>query len=162
MHPKVLILIAFLIITAIKVILQLVQYRSAQNPIPENVADVYDRDTYLKWQQYHGEQNRLNMIQTLVEAAIMAALLLTNAHALFAKLLGSSVQAAMFGVLLCQTLVDTLVSLPFRYIDTMKIEEKYGFNRSSMGTFVRDQIIGLIMGLVMSGFIILAIQLGHS
>lgn len=162
MHPKILILTAFLIITAIKVILQLVQFRSAKNPIPESVADVYDRDTYLKWQQYHGEQNRLNMIETLVEAAIMAVLLLTNAHALFAKLLGTSVQADMFGVLLCQTLVDTLVSLPFRYIDTMKIEEKYGFNRSSMGTFVRDQIIGLIMGLVMSGFIILAIQLSHS
>ena len=162
MHPKVLILLAFVAITAIKVVLQLVQYRSAQNPIPESVADVYDRDTYLKWQQYHGEQSRLNMIETLVSAAIMAVLLLINAHVVFAQLLGTSVQSAMFGVVLCQTLVDTLVSLPFRYIDTMKIEEKYGFNRSTMKTFVRDQIIELILGLLMSGFIVLAIQLSHN
>lgn len=161
MHPKVLILLAFVAITAIKVILQLVQYRSATNPIPDSVADVYDRETYLKWQQYHGEQSRLNMIETLVSAAIMFVLLLVNAHVVFAKLLGTSVQSAMFGVLLCQTLVDALVSLPFRYIDTMKIEEKYGFNRSTMKTFVRDQIIELILGLLMSGFIILAIQLSH-
>lgn len=162
MGPKILVLIAFFVITAIKFVLQLVQHRSAQNPIPESVDDVYDRDTYLKWQQYHGEQSRLEMIETLVEAAVMAVLLLANVHVLFAKLFGSSVQGAMFGVLLCQTLVDTVVSLPFRYFDTMKIEEKYGFNRSTMKTFVRDQIINFIMGLLMSGFIILAIQLTHS
>lgn len=162
MQPKVLILIAFIVITAIKVILQLVQYRSAANPIPDSVADVYDRDTYLKWQQYHGEQSRLNMVETLVSAAVMAVLLLLNVHVIFAKLFGSSVQGSMFAVLLCQTLVDTLVSLPFRYVDTMKIEEKYGFNRSTLKTFIRDQILELVLGLVMNGFIVLAIQLTHS
>ena len=29
--------------------LDIVRYRSARNPIPQNVADVYDTETYLKW-----------------------------------------------------------------------------------------------------------------
>ena len=42
-----------------KLALTVVQMRSAANPTPENVADVYDAETYEKWRRYSGEQSRL-------------------------------------------------------------------------------------------------------
>ena len=39
---------------AYRLVLNIVQYRSANNPIPENVADVYDAETYAKWRRYSG------------------------------------------------------------------------------------------------------------
>ena len=39
-------------------LLDILRYRSARNPIPQNVADVYDADTYLRWKAYHGEKVR--------------------------------------------------------------------------------------------------------
>ncbi len=155
------IILIYLVLAAIRFALQLVRYRSAGNPIPKNVSDVYDGDTYLKWQHYHGEQGRLEMVNLLVSTAVMTVLLLTNAHVVFAKLFGNSPVGAMIAVVLCQSLVDFVCSLPFAYIDTMGIEEKYGFNRSTMKTFVRDQIIGLVMELAVSLLIVLAMYGSH-
>ena len=36
-------------------VLGIVQRRSANNPTPESVSDVYDTETYLKWKKYSGE-----------------------------------------------------------------------------------------------------------
>jgi hypothetical protein len=35
------------------------------------------------------------------------------------------------------------------YVDTMKIEEKYGFNRSTVKTFIIDQIRNTLIGMVL-------------
>ena len=155
------IILIYLVLAAIRFVLQLVRYRSAGNPIPKNVSDVYDQETYLKWQRYHGEQGRLEMVNLLVSTAVMTVLLLTDAHVVFAKLFGSSPIGTMIAVVLCQSLVDFVCSLPFAYMDTMHIEEKYGFNRSTMKTFVRDQIIGLVMELAVSLLIVLAMCGSH-
>ena len=155
------VILIYLAMVIVKLMLELVRYRSAGNPIPGNVSDVYDADTYLKWQHYHGEQGRLEMVSMLFSAAVMTALLLLDAHVVFAGLFGSSPIGAMFAVLVCQSLVDVVCSLPFAYISTMCIEEKYGFNRTTMKTFVKDQIISLIMDLVISSLIVLALYWSH-
>ena len=41
--------------------LDIVRYRSARNPIPQNVADVYDRDTCLKRKASRGEKVRFGI-----------------------------------------------------------------------------------------------------
>ncbi len=161
MGVKAWVLIVFGILTAIRVVLQVLQYRSAKNPIPANVADVYDSETYLKWQRYHGECGRLSMVETLVSSAVMAILLLLDVHVLIAPLFGTHPLASAMAIVLFQSLVDFAVGIPFEYISTMRIEEKYGFNRSTMGTFVKDQIIGLIIGLVMTAFIVVAMYFSY-
>ena len=161
MGLKAYVIIVYLVLAVIKLALQLVRYRSAGNPIPANVSDVYDADTYLKWQRYHGEQGRLEMVSMLFSTAVMTVLLLADVHVMFAGLLGSSPVGAMFAVIVCQSLIEFVCALPFAYIDTMRIEEKYGFNRTTMKTFVRDQIIGLVMELVISSLIGLALYWSH-
>ena len=37
------------------IVLEILERRSANNPIPANVADVYDPETYKKWRAYHAE-----------------------------------------------------------------------------------------------------------
>ena len=155
------IIVVFLALTAVRFLLQLIQYRSAKNPIPENVKDVYDNETYLKWQEYHGELSRLGFIEELVSAALMVALLLSNAHVAVSGLLGQNGSNPFIAVILFQALVEVLFALPFRYVSVMKIEEKYGFNRSTVKTFVKDQIIGFIMGFGLNCFFVLAIYACH-
>lgn len=158
---KLLVISLFLLLTGIRLALQFVHYRSANNPIPDNVADVYDSATYLKWQNYHGEQSRLNLFETLLSSAITLLLLVLNVFSSVANLFGENVFASVFAVVLFQIAVDFILSLPFHYINTMKIEEKYGFNRSNKGTFVKDEIIELLVGTVISAFVVLAIYVSH-
>ena len=38
-----------------KLFLQILDIRSESRRVPDNVADVYDADTYQKWKAYHAE-----------------------------------------------------------------------------------------------------------
>ena len=130
--------------------LNIVQYRSAGNPIPENVADVYDAETYSKWRRYSAEHCRLNILSTVLSFVVSFVLLITNAYAAFAGLFGDHVFLQLLMVVLLESLVDILVSVPISYYETMVIEEKYGFNRSTRKTFVTDQIRNFLIGLCLS------------
>ncbi len=126
--------------------------RSKDNPIPECVRDVYDEETYRKRIQYSFEKNRLSMLKSTAGFIVDVLLLLFNVYALFAGLFAEKPWQQMFGVLLL-FMIASLVSIPFDWIDTMRIEQKYGFNRTKPKTFVADWIkefllrFGLLIGL---------------
>ena len=132
--------------------LNLLKGRSAKNPIPQNVADVYDAETYEKWRAYNGEKTRLGVFEETASFLVSTALMAFNAYALFAGLFADNAYARMFGVLLLSALSDLLL-LPFHYYDTMRIEEKYGFNRTTKKTFWLDQAKGFVIGLGLISFV---------
>ncbi len=133
-----------------RMVLQFVQYRSAGNPIPENVCDVYDAETYRTWRRYSAEKCRLGMIRTAVSCIASAALLMTNAYAAVAGLFPAGNFWQLLAVILLEAVADTLLGVGFDYADTFVIEQKYGFNRSTRKTFITDQIRNLILGLLLS------------
>lgn len=44
-----------------------------------------------------------------------------------------------------------IISLPFDYYSTFVIEEKYGFNKTSVGTFFSDKVKGYVLSIVVGG-----------
>ena len=86
MNLKVLVLIVVTVIWLYSLLLNVIRMRSAKNPIPDNVADVYDRQTYLKWRSYHADKSRFAVITSTVSFIIDLALLAFNAYAAFAGL----------------------------------------------------------------------------
>ena len=141
-----------------RLVLEIVEYRSSNNPTPENVADVFDGETYQKWKAYTAENCRLDMVGTAVSFALTLALLALNVHAAFASLFPSGAVWQLLAVLLLQSLLDAAVGAVFGYIKTMVIEEKYGFNRSTMKTFIKDQLRGLLLDLLL-GVLLMCILL---
>ena len=158
MNYKVLFLILFTLTHLYQLVLNVVQHRSANNPTPANVADVYDDATYQKWRAYHGEKSRLDILRTGVSWVLTMALLLSNAYAWAAGLFPTGAFWQMLAVLLFNTLVETVVFLGFSWVDTMVIEQKYGFNRTTKKTFAIDQVrnflIELVLGTVLMGLLI--------
>ena len=144
-----------------RTVLNILNYKSAKNPIPENVSDVYDAENYKKWKSYNAENFRLYAISTLVSLAITISLLATDVYALFAALWPSNISAQIFSVILLESVMRTIVDTVFSYIGTMKIEEKYGFNRSSKKTFVIDKIRGFIVELLISCGMVYALAFIH-
>ena len=128
--------------------LHLIRMRSAGNPVPENVADVYDPETYRKWKQYHGDKTRLAMITSTVSWVISMLLMALNVYAAFAALFPKTLFLQMLAVMLLSALAE-LLAIPFSWYDTMHIEEKYGFNRSSKKTFWTDQLKSFLISLIL-------------
>ncbi len=153
--------LAVSIVYLYELLLHIIRMRSADNPIPANVSDVYDRETYLKWRRYHAEKSRFSILTSTAAYAVEMALLLSNAYAAFAGLFPKGdLFLQMFGVLLLSAL-SGLVMVPFSWVETMGIEEKYGFNRSDARTFALDQVKETVIGLVVTvtvGGILMAVH----
>lgn len=149
MNYKVIVLIILTALYLFELMLNILRKQSVSNPVPENVADVYDQETYRKWQQYHGEKSRLAVITSTVSYVIHMLLMALNIYAAFASLFPKDLFSQMIAVLLLTSLSDLLL-IPCEWYNTMHIEEKYGFNRSGRKTFVLDQVKGFVIGMIIS------------
>ena len=149
MTYKIIFIVCALLGGAYSIILNIVQYRSANNPTPENLSDVYDAETYEKWKAYCAEHCRLDIISSSISCAITLALLISNAYAAVANLFSNFVWQ-LFSVVILEVVVGAIVETVIGYIKTMKIEQKYGFNRSTLKTFIFDRIRSILLSAFLS------------
>lgn len=162
MNWKMLVIAIVIVEFLYELVLDIIRYRSAENPTPENVADVFDGETYLRWKQYSAENCKLSILANILSTALMLALLLTNAHAAFAKLFPKDVFSQYFSVILLQSILSTVLDTITKYIGVMVIEEKYGFNRTTIKTFVIDRIRGLGLDMFFTIGLVSLLYLLHS
>ena len=146
MNLKILIIAVFVLVYLYNLMLSVIYLRSADNPVPDNVKDVYDAETYRKWREYHAEKARFGILSSAVSFLIELALLLFNAYAAFASLFGKQPVTQIFAVFLLSSLAELLLT-PFAWHETMVIEEKYGFNKSTAKTFWADQVKEFVISL---------------
>ena len=149
MNFKLIVMILLTVEYLYSLLLIVFHIRSMKNPVPVNVSDVYDPDTYRKWRNYKGEKSRLSVISETVTFAVSFLLMLLDLYAAFAGLFPKTLFLQMLAVLLLGAQAE-LPLIPLSYYDTMVIEEKYGFNRTSRKTFCLDQVKGFLIGLLIS------------
>ena len=146
MNYKWIAVILMIVIYLYRMMISVLSLMSEKNPIPENVSDVYDKETYLKWREYHAETNRFGMISFSVSMFVSVLLLVFNVYAVFANLFPDGVFWQTFSVILVSSLAS-LIDIPFSWYDTMVIEEKYGFNKTTAKIFWADQVKTFIISL---------------
>lgn len=150
MNYKLLIILLAVIGGIYSLIVNIVKYRSANNPTPANIANVYDKETYEKWKKYSAEHTRLSLITGIASCILTVILLATNVYAAFASLFSNDVYAQVFPIIIIEVLVGTVVGIVESYVSNMVIEQKYGFNRTSAKTFIADCIRRLILNFILS------------
>ena len=163
MNFKVLALVCYCLVFCYDIFMSAVAYRSKNNPIPENVKDLYDAETYSKWQAYHRENSVVHIVSTVTSFLIYLVIIALDVMPHFA--VSDNPYLSMITVLLFVLTLDTLVDAVFSYIYSMKIDEKYGFNKMTVKTFIADKIKAYIIMTVlyiglMSLFILIYESLG--
>ena len=121
-----------------------------KKPLPENVKSVYDEAEYAKWSAYSAESVKASIISKCVEFVLMVALFATNSYALLYNALPGGEDTKSILLMLIFTAFFSVISIPFSYHRNIKIEEKYGFNNSSLKTFIGDQIKGFIINALLN------------
>ena len=149
MDFKALVLIIITVVWLYSILLSVIRMQSARNPVPASVSDVYDQDTYLKWRAYNAEKNRFAIVTSTASFVVELAMLAFNVYAAFAGLFPKEdLFLQMFSVFLLSGL-SSLLLLPLSWHETMVIEEKYGFNKTTAGTFWADQIKQFVVSLIL-------------
>jgi len=154
---KLVIIILTLIGGVYGIVLNVVQHRSANNPTPANLADVYDDETYATWKKYESEHSRFAIISSIVTGIVMLTLLATNAYSAVASLFPAGDHAGLLSVIIFATLVSTVFEIIESYVSNMVIEQKYGFNKTTGKTFVADRIRSFLLNLLLSILICYAV-----
>lgn len=119
--------------------------------LPESAKGIYDEERYAKWLAYYKANGRVGALSSAVSIVISLAMLVFG---LFGKLdiflrgyVDHQIGLALiyFGVL---GLGSSIISLPFSIYSTFVIEEKFGFNKTTVKTFILDMIKGAALSLL--------------
>ncbi len=128
---------------------QIRHIRNHRDAVPEAFADRITLAAHQRAADYSIARTRLGQIESLYEAALL--LLWTLGGGLqwligFWQGFGLSDTATGVGVLVSATLIISLLDLPFSIWQTFVIEERFGFNRTRVSTFIADLLKqGLIL-----------------
>jgi STE24 endopeptidase len=147
-------------------VLEYINGRNKSETLPERLKGIYDEEKYKKSQQYDQEKTRVGLISGTLSTAIIVVFLFTGGFAWLDGLLSQVTEHYIllpllyFGVLF---LASDIIGLPFSVYNTFVIEEKYGFNRTTAGTFLLDKLKGyLLTALIGGGIMALLIVIYHA
>jgi STE24 endopeptidase len=129
-------------------------------PIPKELSDVFEENEYMKSQQYLKAKSKFGFVQSTCSLALILIFLFLNGFEWLDGLAhrwvehDTSVSLLFFGLLF---LGSQLLSWPFDYYMTFKIEEEFGFNTTTKKTFWLDQLKSILLTIVLGGLILFAI-----
>lgn len=141
-------------------LLSILNYRHRTQPIPDNVADVYDPKAYQKWLAYTMEVFKLSMITRVISVTVLLAFLLFGIFPKLADVAATITTHTVLQVLIFLALyagIDYLLGIGFKLYRTFSIEARYGFNKSTVKTFVLDQVKGLLLAVILGGGLLYAL-----
>ena len=146
------IIIAFLLLSfTISSISDYLNTKNLTNTLPDEFVGYYDEEKYKKSQNYLKDRTKFSFISSTTSLIISIIFILLggfNYVDLFARQFGFGeiVTGLIFVVVLY--LLLQIIQIPFSAYSTFVIEEKYGFNKTKIKTFVSDIIKSLILTLI--------------
>jgi STE24 endopeptidase len=128
--------------------------RQKNKPLPVNVSNIYDEEKYNKWLNYSMDNLRLSSYERITNFVILISMLIFKVFGQienFSQLLFKSPLLQLLLFMLIFLMITSAINLPFKIHQTFKIEEKYGFNKSTKKTFISDQIKSFILIVILGG-----------
>ena len=143
--------------------LSILNYRNRDAVIPEEVSDIYEEKEYKKWIKYTMENFKFSSIVSIVDTLILLLLFVFGVFVLFndvAKSLFDNNRLQVLGFMGIYFVFSFIMGIYPTYYKTFKIEEKYGFNKTTMKTFIIDKIKNFVLTIIFGcGLLLLVIVL---
>ncbi|MDT8401688.1 MAG: M48 family metallopeptidase [Bacteroidales bacterium] len=128
--------------------------------VPEKLRGIINEEKYRLSQNYFRANNKFSNISSSFFFIIILAMLFSGGFAWVDNIARTLTQnrtlvtIIFFGIV---GLASDLLSLPFSWYDTFRIEEKFGFNKTSKATFFLDHLkswlLAIIIGAPLLAFI---------
>ena len=152
------ILISILIISFIvDKVLDALNAKHYKDPIPPELSDVYEEEDYLKSQNYKKANDRFSSIASSISLVVTLFFFYLDGFAFvdeWARTFSDNtiiIALLFFGSIM---FVSDLLSTPFNYYHTFIIEEKFGFNKTTLKTFLVDKIKGWLISAILGGLLL--------
>src|SRR5437763_11730969 len=125
--------------------------RAQANEVPIAFRGVIDEASYRRSVDYTLAKGRFGDIANLFDAVLLIAVLFSGilpwAFGRFSQSFGSSIWA-MAGFLFATGIALSILALPFAWYAQFKLEERFGFNTTTVKTWILDRMKGFLIALL--------------
>jgi len=128
--------------------------------LPEELKDIYKPEEYEKSQKYGKVNNQFSLITSSFQLILILVMLLLGGFGFLDNYIYQITDNRIFAALLffgILFLVSDILGLPFSIYSTFVIEEKFGFNKTTVKTFILDKIKSYFLLVIIGGGLISAI-----
>ena len=138
-------------------ILEYINDKNWKTDIPKNMNAFYAKDKYEKARKYSIEKGKISFISSTFSLILVLLLLWFEGYGFIDSFISTKydalfIQSGLF--FLALMILNDLIKLPFEYYFTFIIEEKYGFNKTTIRTFFIDKIKKYILSILIGGGIL--------
>jgi STE24 endopeptidase len=137
--------------------LSILNAKHFNDKLPLELEGIYNEEEYVKSQQYKSANFRFSLITQTFSLVLILLFFTFDGFAIvdawswsFSKN-NIVVTLIFFGAIF---IANDIISLPFSYYKTFVIEEKFGFNKSTLKTFVSDKLKSWLMVAIIGGGIV--------
>ncbi|MEQ9301153.1 MAG: M48 family metallopeptidase [Cyclobacteriaceae bacterium] len=137
-------------------------HKSANKNIPKPLEGIYDEESYRKSQEYGATNYRFSLITGSISFLATVAILYFGWFGTLDQWVRGFAQNELvlslyfFGILY---FISDILTIPFQLYGTFVIEEKFGFNKSSIKTFIVDKLKGYVLAILLGGILLVALIL---
>ena len=130
-----------LVVEFVELAATLLNLRALDPAVPPDFADLYDEATYRRSQEYTRARTRLGVVSSLFDLAVLLAFWFAGGFGWLDGLVRDWGWGHLWGGLVFLVILFAalwVLELPFKIWSVFVTEERFGFNRTSPGTFVLD------------------------
>jgi STE24 endopeptidase len=129
-------------------VLEYLNDKNWKESIPNDLEGFYDFNKYQKAKNYKIERGKISLLNSSISFVITLLMLFFFGFGLISEYAVSFsdstiIQSCIFFMIF--HLLTTFLGMPFSYYSTFFIEEKYGFNKTTLKTFIVDKVKGLFI-----------------
>tara|TARA_B100001093_G_C26782585_1_gene995288 strand:+ start:407 stop:1636 length:1230 start_codon:yes stop_codon:yes gene_type:complete len=141
-------------------VLDFLNSKSWSNPLPRLVEDLYDKDKYNKAKNYAKDNGNIALLSSVISLATILSILIFKGFGSLDSWINdltanNILQSLLFFGML--SLGSFILNLPFSLYKTFVIEEKYGFNQTTLKTYILDFFKSLMLSILIGGAILSAL-----
>ena len=138
-------------------VLDYINGKNWKTEVPPVMKDFYDEDKYLKAKNYSKEKGKVSLISSTLSTLITLLFLIFEGYGWLDNFISlyydiPFLKSGIFFLVLF--ILSDFISIPFSCYNTFVIEEKYGFNKTTVKTFVLDKIKGYLLTLIVGGILV--------
>lgn len=145
---------------ALERILSFLNRKSSKQPIPAELEGIYDEEKYAKSQAYQSEVSKFGMLSATFSFILMFLAIYNGWFGMIDEWIRTFSPLNLisplifFGVLF---IVSDVIGIPFSLYQNFVIEERYGFNKMTIKTFITDKIKGYLLTFIIGGILLAAL-----
>lgn len=137
-------------------VLDFLNLKHSKTAVPDKLKSLYNEEEYARAQEYQKAKSRFGFFTSAFSTVLTIVVLSLGGFGWLDAFLRDYISdpillsVGFFGVLF---ILSDIVNTPFSYYSTFVLEERFGFNKTTMKTFLMDKLKGYLLTILVGGLL---------